>query len=334
MSKSFEASSTFTDSKQQGKGEVRVFELTDLLSSTSKESRSFVYDSKTARNFDQSNVGKAKEGVKELMADAIAKAKTLAIEIKDKARKQGYKEGYDAGFKKGEDAAKAEFSPFLETIHNLIRELSGFRKMMYSKAEREMIEMVVDMAKKVLRHELSTREDSVQQMILLAMSAVLDKENMTIRINPSDKGYAEAFRPELHHLFGEIKNITFEAQSGIERGGCIIESNFGTVDARISQVDEQIDKILNLTPALPVPEESAEPSSEKPAESGPEKSAKPSTGEPAESVPEGSAKPSTGEPAESVPEESLDSALEDFSESDFEDLPESTEGDGVPPDAE
>ncbi len=49
-------------------------------------------------------------------------------------------------------------------------------------------------------------------------------------------------------MFGEIRNITLEAHSGVERGGCIIETNFGTIDARIDQLEEQIDRILHMAP--------------------------------------------------------------------------------------
>ena len=75
---------------------------------------------------------------------------------------------------------------------------------------------------------------------------------MVIRIHPSDKAHAEAFSPELKNLFSEIKNITFEEHSGIEKGGCVIETNFGTIDARVDQLENQIEKILKLAPAVPV----------------------------------------------------------------------------------
>ena len=74
---------------------------------------------------------------------------------------------------------------------------------------------------------------------------------MVIKIHPTDKEYAESFRPELLHMFSEIKNITFVANSGIARGGCVVETNFGVIDARIEKLEEQIDRILNLSPALP-----------------------------------------------------------------------------------
>jgi len=233
--------------------EVRSFELNELDLQSSSMQRGFTYDSEDARNFDQANVTKAKEGVKELLKDAMDKAKRQSMEVKAHAKKEGHDAGYQEGFQKGEDAAKEEFSPFLETIQELIAQLTVFRKDMYDKGEREMMEMVVNLAKRVIHFELSTRDDSVQGMIKLAVQSVLDRESMVIKINPADKGYAESFRPELHHLFSEIKNITFEAHSGIEQGGCVVETNFGVVDAQIDKLGEQMDRILNLAP--PPPEE-------------------------------------------------------------------------------
>lgn len=231
--------------------EERSFELNEMIIQNPSVRRGFTYDSENARNFDQSNVNKAKEGVKELLKDALDKAKRQATDIKENARKEGYDAGYADGFQKGEDAAREEFNPFLETINCLIADLTLFRKDMYDKVEREMIQMVVDLAKKVIHFEFSTRDDAVQEMIRLAVQSVMDRESMVIKINPAEKGYAESFRPELHHLFSEIKNITFEAHSGVKRGGCVVETNFGVVDARMDMLEEQMDRILNLAPPPP-----------------------------------------------------------------------------------
>ena len=231
--------------------EERSFDMGDLDIQSPSMRRGFTYDSENARNFDQGNVKTAKEGVKELLKDALDKAKRQATDIKEIAKKEGYDSGYEEGFKKGEDAARTEFSPFLETLYDLILVLTGFRKDMYDQLEREMVKMVLDLAKKVIHFEFSTRDDAVQEMIRLAVQSVLDRESMVIKINPADKGYAESFRPELHHLFSEIKNIIFEAHSGVERGGCVVETNFGVVDARIDKLGEQMDRILNLAPPSP-----------------------------------------------------------------------------------
>ena len=244
---SIEAERTKEKKSQQ---EARSYQLNELIIERSSMRRGFTYDSENARNFDQTSVNKAKEGVKEILKDTLDKAKRQATDIKAHAQKQGHDEGYAEGFKKGEDAAREELKPFLETIEGLVSDLTGFRKDMYDKVEREMVEMVIRLAKKVIHFEFSTRDDAVQEMIRLAVQSVLDRESMVIKINPTDKGYAESFRPELHNLFGDIKNITFEGHSGVERGGCVVETNFGVVDARIDNLEEQMDRILNLAPLV------------------------------------------------------------------------------------
>ena len=231
--------------------EERAFQFDNFITKNASIKRGFSYDSEKARNFDQSNVDKAKLGVKELLKDAIDKAKKEVGKIKADAKKEGYDIGYETGFKKGEEDAKKEFSPFLGTVQEMIKELTGFRKENYDKVEREMVEMIISLAKKVIHFEFSMRENAVQDMIRLAVESVLDKESMVIKINPTDKKYAESFSPELRRLFDEIKNINFQSHPGIERGGCIIETNFGVVDASIEKLEEQIDQILNISPVPP-----------------------------------------------------------------------------------
>ena len=252
-SKTFTLSNVETAQEEtiESSDEVRTFKLNELIIDTSSKARGFTYESETARNFDDLNVKKAKEGVKEVLKDALDKAKRQVSDIKEIAKKEGHDAGYAEGFKKGEDAAREEFKPVLEALEGLILDLTGFRKDMYDKAEREMVEMVVGVAKKVINFEFSTRDSAVPEMIRLAVQSVIDRESMIIKINPLDKGHADDFRPELQRLFSDIKNITFEANSGVERGGCIVETSFGVIDARVDILGEQIDRILNLAPSEP-----------------------------------------------------------------------------------
>lgn len=255
-------------------GETKLFRFAEKVDPEKSGETNFVYDSEIARNFDETNVTKARQGVMDILRNAIDKAKSKSVQIREEARKLGYDEGHAEGFQKGEKAAREEFAPLLQTLQDLVQELSKLRGKMYPKVEREMIEMVVGLAKKVIHNELAIREDRIQEMIRLAVQSVLDKETMVIKINPADQGYAESFRPELHQMFSEIKNITFEASPAMERGGCVIETNFGTVDARIKNLDEQIDKILNLAPVALEPDnpepDNAEPDNPEPDTPEPE----------------------------------------------------------------
>jgi len=75
LSRQFKPSSTFIDldsSEKKDKDKTRLFELNEFLGTASNRDRSFSFDSENARNFDADNINKAKQGVKELIGDAVA----------------------------------------------------------------------------------------------------------------------------------------------------------------------------------------------------------------------------------------------------------------------
>ncbi len=230
--------------------EFQPEDLNDPSEPPSAVKNTFSFDNEIQRNFDPTNVDKARIGVQEVFKDAMDRLKAQAEKIKAEAQGEGFAAGEKAGFESGEQFARDEFTPFLKTLEALVRELSEFRQMMYAKVEREMVEMIVQLTKKVIHAELTTRDDSIQDVIRLAVQTVLDRESMIIKVNPGDQIHAETYRPELHHLFDEIKNITIEGQPSIDRGGCLIESNFGTVDAQVHNLNDQIDRILGIAPAV------------------------------------------------------------------------------------
>jgi flagellar assembly protein FliH len=226
----------------------QVYQLKEFTSQKQGSKKPFAFDSKKARNFDTENVERAREGVKELLKDAIDKAKEQSKQVREAANNEGYAVGRKEGFQAGENNAREVFAPFLETLQKVIEDLTSLRKRMYVKMEREMVEMIVELTKKIIRFDLADREDSVQDIIRLAVNSVLDRETMVIKVHPEDKTYAESYRPELHRAFGDAKNISFVAHPGVPRGGCVVDSNFGKVEAHLDSLDAQIDKILQIVP--------------------------------------------------------------------------------------
>ena len=144
-----------------------------------------------------------------------------------------------------------------------------FLQKVFRKMEREMVEMIVDLTKKIIHFDMAERGESVQDIIRLAVQSILDRETLVIKVHPEDKTYAESYRPELTYLFKDIRNISFEAHPSIPRGGCQVESNFGMVEARLDRLDEQIDKILHMAPPKLSPTYPAQaPEPEKPQSQG------------------------------------------------------------------
>jgi len=78
LSNQFKQSTTFVDDNnpeiENSKG-AQPFEVNEPQGAGGDRDRSFSYQSETARNFDQANINKATDGVKELMADGHHQSK-------------------------------------------------------------------------------------------------------------------------------------------------------------------------------------------------------------------------------------------------------------------
>lgn len=252
MSKNF--SNFIPDQHSEGPAGVsQKFNLDEYVREAKALKSEFIHDLEHQRDIDPSNALKAKEGGNELFSDAMQEMKDQAAKIQEEARQQGYEEGQEKGFQAGEQAVKEHFESSLEALKTLIEQLSEARGKAYPLLEREMVEMITTLARKVVRTELKGKENSIREIVHMAIESVLDRESLVIKIHPDDYKELEDYGQELIQLFHEIKNVEFQSHASVVRGNCVVESNFGTVEAGLDHLDEHIERILHLAPPAPPP---------------------------------------------------------------------------------
>ncbi len=250
-------------------GVSQKFNLDEYVLKAKALKSEFIHDLEHQREIDQSNILKAKEGVNELFSDTMQKMKDEAAKIQEEAREQGHQEGQEKGFQAGEQAVMKHFESSLEALKILVDELSEIRKKTYPLLEREIVEMITTLARKVVRTELKDKEGRIREIVRMAIESVLDRESLIIKIHPDDHKELEDYGQELIQLFHEIKNVEFESHASVPRGHCVVESNFGTVEAGLDHLDEHIERILHLAPPPPSatarPGETDEPGEPRPS---------------------------------------------------------------------
>jgi flagellar assembly protein FliH len=63
---------------------------------------------------------------------------------------------------------------------------------------------------------------------------VKQREEVTIKVNQGDYDYVKERKDIFARLIEGLKTLDILVDPGVERGGCIIETNLGNVDSRIS----------------------------------------------------------------------------------------------------
>jgi flagellar assembly protein FliH len=151
------------------------------------------------------------------------------------AEREAHARGVSEGIKKGIEIQKNEHLKPLQVLNDLIKELSEVKKKMLEEAEEQIVELSLAVAEKVMHLEVTSNRDVIQGVLREAIKNIVDRENMKIRLHPDDFRYIMEIKSDFIRSFDGIKNIVFEEDVSVGRGGALIETVCGEVDARLDQ---------------------------------------------------------------------------------------------------
>lgn len=134
-------------------------------------------------------------------------------------------------------------------LHAVIERALDKRGEILEKTEAEIVELVLLVAKKVVKVISENQKNVVVQNIVQALRKLRTRSEVTIRVNLADLQLASEHAKDFVAMAENAKHIQIVEDTTIDRGGCIIETDFGEIDARISsQLHELEEKILDISP--------------------------------------------------------------------------------------
>jgi len=104
--------------------------------------------------------------------------------------------------------------------------------------------LAVRIAERILDRELSLNPDAVSDIVAAALRQAGAPRDIVLRVHPDDLKALERGRPRLLERALRAQALQFRADPSIGRGGCIVESELGTVDARLPVQLEAIERAL------------------------------------------------------------------------------------------
>jgi flagellar assembly protein FliH len=169
--------------------------------------------------------------------DALAKKIQLA-------EQESYEKGLSEGVRKGRELQKNETLQTLQAMVSIVKETSKLKKRILENEEKQIIQLSLAIAEKVIHIEVTTNQEVIRGVLKEAIKNIGDRENMKIRVHPQDFHFMLEIKSDFLHGFDGIKNIVFEEDESILRGGAIIETLCGEVDARLDQQYNEIKTLI------------------------------------------------------------------------------------------
>jgi len=158
--------------------------------------------------------------------------------------REAYEKGFEQGEKDGRELGEKKAVKVLENIEKLLVEISHIRTEILKQCEKEVLEIIFVLGKKIIHHQLESDEEAIKGTLHHAVQLAAEKNKITLRVSPEDFDYVERLRPEFFTKFKELKSMTVTSDPSITRGGCLLETPYGDVDARIETQFDMIHQSL------------------------------------------------------------------------------------------
>jgi flagellar assembly protein FliH len=160
-----------------------------------------------------------------------------------KLEKEAYEKGFEQGQRDGLALEKKKMDEMGRQIEALCAGLRDLKPQIYSESEGELLKLSLLMAKKLLGEEIRTNSGIIGNTIRSCLKFLVDKRKVRIVMNPDDMDEARKILPDLAKL---TKGGHFEltGDNSIERGGCILETGFGKINATIDDQMSMLEEVI------------------------------------------------------------------------------------------
>jgi flagellar assembly protein FliH len=175
-----------------------------------------------------------------------------AQEIRSRAHAEGLAAGQRDGLASaqqliGERAAEIaaqqtqdKLRTALPAFQALARSLEIERDRWMTHWEAAAVELSASIAEKILRHELMRRPELAKAIVHEALELAAGQPHLKLRLHPADiEVFQDAGQEALSRL-ATVGDAELVPDESIARGGCLIETRHGVIDARLETQLERI----------------------------------------------------------------------------------------------
>jgi flagellar assembly protein FliH len=151
---------------------------------------------------------------------------------------------FAAGYERGRQEARAEVEVLAESLVQSLHELGEFRARLVQRYERELLELALGIARKVLRGALEARPEIWLTMIRDGIRRAVDREEIAVRVPAPLAAFLAERLPELRAGLDDVRALKIVDDPTMTAGACVIETRLAEIELGLEAQMEQIERGL------------------------------------------------------------------------------------------
>lgn len=155
-------------------------------------------------------------------------------------KEDAYHSGFEDGTNEGSKQGLAQSAEEIERFSSLVESLPVQWKDAIKNYDAAVLDLAVKLAQRIVGAAAEVDESMILQAVHDCLSYVEDKTKVIIRVNPDDLEAVRRHRNDWLESLESIDHLLIESEPTVSKGGCIIETPIGDVDA---QIEERLDRV-------------------------------------------------------------------------------------------
>ncbi|MCM2280740.1 MAG: FliH/SctL family protein [Bdellovibrionaceae bacterium] len=185
-------------------------------------------------------VNAVQTGIAELERVSIEeKVEILALEKVKQIQEEAYQQAYQLGLDEGRERALASHQRDLEeklgALDQLVSRIGSLKTELTTANESYLMKLLYYMASRVAMDEIHARPEVILSILRQSVEDAQSEEKVTVRVSRQDYEFISSAKEKLGKDVEFVKRIKFEESDSIAPGGCVVETNYGSVDATIEK---------------------------------------------------------------------------------------------------
>jgi flagellar assembly protein FliH len=142
--------------------------------------------------------------------------------------------GHDAGFQAGLAEAHAQMAAGVAALEAAVQSVDAERDRVAAAVERAAIELALRIAEQALAAQIAAKPDTVVDVVRGALRRLVERDRVTILVHPDDLELVRAASESLVTELGGMEHCDVQAERRVARGGAIVRTVEGEVDATLA----------------------------------------------------------------------------------------------------
>jgi flagellar assembly protein FliH len=153
-------------------------------------------------------------------------------------------EGHEAGFQAGLIEAEQQMAAGVAALRAAVQGVEAERELLAASVEAAAVELGLRVAEQALYATVDVKPEVVVEVVRGALRRLVERDRVSVLVHPEDLDLVRTASESLVAELGGIEHCEVQAERRVARGGAIVRTVEGEVDATLATKLERAREVL------------------------------------------------------------------------------------------